>query len=104
MRVQWVGNKATMSSTKHFNGALTATQMTQLAIKVITNATHTGASDRANGTHAVSRIIWGDFNGTTYAIVCDGADIKKGIVTIISFYDVRNVASKAKRFNMKAVS
>ena len=96
--------KAQEASDKHFNGALTVAQMVQLARKIITSATHIGSSDRSNGGHAVARIIWADINGTTYAVVLDGNDVAKNIATVVSIYDVRNVAAKAKRFNMKEVA
>ena len=95
--------KALEASDKHFNGKLDYTMMVSLARKIIMNAEYVGKSDRANGTHAVSRIIWSSINGTMYAVVIDGKDIAKGIATVISIYDVHNVEVKAKRFNMKKV-
>ena len=104
MRVQFAtAYKAQDASDKHFNGQLTVDQMTQLASKIIRSATHIGVSDRSNGSYAPAKIVWSSINGTTYAVVIDSKDIAKGIATVISFYDVRNVASKAKRFNMKAI-
>ena len=104
MRIIWVGNKAELSSTKHFNGKLNKSQMTQLAGKVISNITHVGNSDRANEGRTVAKIIWGDYNGIKFGMVVDGAMFAKGILEIVSFYDVRNADHKAKRFGMKKVS
>lgn len=95
--------KANEASNKHFNGKLTAAQMNQLAGKIIMNAEYVGKSDRANGSHAVARIIWSTINGTMFAVVIDGKDIAKGIATVVSMYDVHNVEVKAKRFGMKKV-
>ena len=103
MRVQFVGNKAQLASEKHFNGALSEEQMKLLVSKVIRNASYVGSSDRANAGHTVSRIVWGEYNGVLYAAVLDGKDVKKGVATVISFYDVRNAEVKAKRFGMKKV-
>ena len=105
MIIEFVGNKANMASQKHFNGAFTEAQMKQLAMKIIKNATHTGVSDRANAGHTPAKIIWGDINNTTFAIVIDSKDIKKNKVTIVSFYDVNEAtrATKMSRFNMKAI-
>ena len=103
MHIEFVGNKANIASAKHFNGALTEDMMKVLVKKIVTNATHVGKSDRANGSHTVARIIWGDYNGKTYAVVADGEDIKKNKITVISFYDVHNKEIKAKRFNMKEI-
>ena len=103
MRVEFVGNKAKMASEKHFGGKLTEAQMKLLVIKVIKNATHVGESDRANAGHTTAKIIWGEYNNTLFGMVVDGKDIKKNLVTVISFYDVHNPEVKAKRFNMKKV-
>ena len=103
MRVEFVGNKAKMASEKHFGGRLTDQDMKALVIKVIKNATHTGFSDRSNGNHSPARIVWGDYAGVKFAIVMDGEDVKKGLVTVVSFYDVHNAEHKAKRFGMKEV-
>ena len=96
--------KAIEASNKHFNGKLDVSMMVALASKIIRNAEYVGKSDRANGTHAVSRIVWSTINGTMYSVVIDGKDISKGIATIISIYDVHNVEVKAQRFGMKKVS
>ncbi len=106
MRVQWATNeKAMMASNKHFNGAFTAAQMTTVATAMIKKADMVGISDRCNGNYAPARIVWATFNGTKYAVVLDSKDIKKGIATIISFYDINpsTEAVKVKRFNMKKV-
>ena len=103
MRVEFVGNKARMASEKHFGGKLDDAQMKLLVIKVIKNAKYVGVSDRANAGHTPARIIWGEYNNTLFAVVIDGEDVKKGKATVVSFYDVQNAETKAKRFNMKEV-
>ena len=106
MQVQWATNeKAVMASNKHFNGAFTAQQMTQVATAMIRKADMVGTSDRSNGNYAPAKIVWATFNGTKYAVVLDSKDIKKGIATIISFYDINpsTEAAKVARFNMKKV-
>ena len=106
MRVQWATNeKAMMASNKHFNGAFTPTQMTTVATAMIKKADMVGISDRCNGNYAPARIVWATFNDTKYAVVLDSKDIKKGIATIISFYDINpsTEAAKVKRFSMKKV-
>ena len=103
MNIEWVGNKANIASSKHFNGALTEEQMTQLAKKVINNKTHIGKSNRANPGHDAAYIVWGEYNGDTYAILADSKKIKEGIILIVSFYDVHNVDYKAVKYNMKPV-
>ena len=106
MRVQWATNeKAMMASNKHFNGQFNATQMTQVATAMIRKAIMVGTSDRSNGSYPPAKIIWGKFNDTKYAVVLDSKDIKKGIATIISFYDINpsTEAAKVKRFNMTTI-
>ena len=106
MRVQWATNEKAMSaSDKHFNGKLTAADMNTLARKVIMNATHTGTSDRSNGSYAPAKIVWGIYNNTTFAVVLDSKDITKGIATVVSFYDLNptTINTKATRFGMKKV-
>ena len=103
MRVEFVGKKAEMASDKHFAGKLSVTEMKTLVSKVIRNASHVGVSDRANPGHTPAKIIWGDYAGITFGVVIDGKDIKKGIATVVSFYDVHNKEHKAKRFGMKEV-
>ena len=79
MQVQWATNeKAVMASTKHFNGAFTAAQMTTVATAMIKRADMVGVSDRSNGNYAPARIVWATFNNTKYAVVLDSKDIKKG--------------------------
>ena len=95
--------KAIEASDKHFNGKYTVAQMNQLAAKIIMNAEYVGQSDRANKGHTVAKIVWSTLNGVVFAVVIDGKDIAKGIATVISMYDVRNVETKAKRFKMKKV-
>ena len=107
MRVQWATNEKAMSaSIKHFNGAFNTTQMTTVATAMIKRADMVGVSDRSNGNYAPARIVWATFNGTKYAVVLDSKDIKKGIATIISFYDINpsTEAAKVARFSMKKVS
>ena len=106
MQVRWATNEKAMSaSTKHFNGAFTAQQMTQVATAMIRKADMVGQSDRSNGNYAPAKIVWATFNGTKYAAVLDSKDIKKGIATIISFYDINpsTEAAKIARFSMKKV-
>ena len=103
MLVEFVGNKAQMASNKHFNGQFNEQQMKGIAMLIIKKAEYIGTSDRANAGHTPARIIWSSFNGTMYALVIDGKDIKKNKATIISMYDVNNVEVKAKRFGMKKV-
>ena len=106
MRVQWATNeKAMMASNKHFNGAFNVAQMTTVATAMIKRADMVGTSDRSNGNYAPAKIVWATFNGTKYAAVLDSKDIKKGIATIISFYDINpsTEAAKVARFNMKKV-
>jgi len=106
MRVQWATNeKAMMASNKHFNGAFNAKEMTTVATAMIKRADMVGTSDRSNGNYAPAKIVWATFNGTKYAVVIDSKDIKKGIATIISFYDINpsTEAAKVARFNMKKV-
>ena len=107
MRVQWATNeKAMMASTKHFNGNYTAEEMTTIATFLLKRADYVGQSDRSNGNYAPAKIIWSIYQGTTYAMVIDSKDIKKGIATIISLYDVNDKTKehKAKRFGMRKVS
>ena len=106
MRVQWATNeKAMMASNKHFSGSYTPEEMTTIATFLLKRAEYVGKSDRSNGKYDPARIIWSIYQGTTYAIVIDSKDIKKGIATIISFYDVNESTKehKAKRFGMKKV-
>ena len=106
MRVQWATNEiAKLATNKHFNGAFNTTQMTTVATAMIKRADMVGISDRSNGSYAPARIVWATFNGTKYAVVLDSKDIKKGIATIISFYDINpsTEAAKISRFNMKKV-
>ena len=106
MRVQWATNeKAIMASSKHFNNQYTPNEMTTIATYLIKRAEYVGQSDRSNGNYAPAKIIWSIYQGTTYAMVIDSKDIKKGIATIISFYDVTESTKehKAKRFGMKKV-
>ena len=106
MQVQWATNEKAMSaSIKHFNDAFTAQQMTQVATAMIRKADMVGTSDRSNGNYAPAKIVWATSNGTKYAAVLDSKDIKKGIATIISFYDINpsTEAAKVARFNMKKV-
>ena len=106
MRVQWATTeKAMMASDKHFDSKYTKSEMTTIASFLIKRAEYVGKSDRCNGKYDPAKIIWSVFNGTTYAIVIDSKDIKKGIATIISFYDVNESTKehKAKRFGMKKV-
>ena len=107
MRVQWATNeKAMMASTKHFNGQFNTKEMTTIATAMIKKASMIGTSDRSNGNYAPAKIVWATFNGTKYAVVLDSKDIKKGIATIISFYDINpsTEAAKVARFSMKKVS
>ena len=94
-----------MASDKHFNSQYTTEEMTTIATFLIKRAEYVGKSDRSNGKYDPAKIIWSVFNGTTYAMVIDSKDIKKGIATIISFYDVNESTKKhkAKRFGMKKV-
>ena len=103
MSIKWVGSKCELANHKHFNGALTADQMNMLVRKVISNATHVGISDRCNGNHMPTRILWGDYAGTKYAVVLDGAAVKRNEILVVSFYDIKpsTIESKAKRFGMK---
>lgn len=103
MRITWVGNKRELANEKHFNSALTKEQVDLLVLKVIKNVTHVGQSDRSNGSHSPAKILWGNYNGKTYAIVMDSKKLKSNVVEIISFYDVFNKEHKAKRFDMKEV-
>ena len=106
MRIQWATeSKAMMASDKHFNSQYTAEEMTTIATFLIKRAEYVGKSDRSNGSYAPAKIIWSVYNGTTYAMVIDSKDIKKGVATIISFYDVNESTKehKAKRFGMKKV-
>ena len=107
MRVQWATNeKAMMASNKHFNGAFNvAKEMTTVATAMIKRADMVGTSDWSNGNYAPAKIVWATFNGTKYAVVLDSKDIKKGIATIISFYDINpsTEAAKVARFSMKKV-
>ena len=105
MIIQWVGNKATMASEKHFNGQFNEQQMSAIVKIVLKNATHKGMSDRSNAGHPPSTIIWGAINGTSYAVVMDSNDIKQGRITVISFYDINEKTKehKAKRFGMKGI-
>ena len=106
MRVQWATNeKAMMASSKHFNNQYTANEMTTIATALLKRAEYVGTSDRSNGKYDPAKIIWSIYQGTTYAMVIDSKDIKKGIATIISFYDVTESTKKhkAKRFGMKKV-
>ena len=107
MRVQWATNeKAMMASNKHFNGSYTSQEMTTIATYLIKRADYIGQSDRSNGNYEPAKIIWSIYQGTTYAMVIDSKDIKKGIATIISFYDVNDKTKehKAKRFGMRKIS
>ena len=106
MRVQWATNeKAMLASNKHFSGNYTPEEMTTIATYLIKRAEYVGQSDRSNGNYAPAKIIWSIYNGTTYAMVIDSKDIKKGIATIISFYDVTESTKehKAIRFGMRKV-
>ena len=106
MRVQWATTeKAMMASDKHFNSQYTKSEMTTIATFLIKRAEYVGVSDRSNGSYAPAKIIWSVYQGTTYAMVIDSKDIKKGVATIISFYDVNESTKehKAKRFGMKKV-
>ena len=105
MKIDFVGKKAIMASEKHFNGELNEDMMSLLVSKVIRNATHVGQSDRSNGSHSPAKIVWGDYNNRTYAVVLDTNNIKKGIATVISFYDINENTREAKaiRFGMKKV-
>ena len=103
MQVEFVGNKAQLASDKHFNGKLSVAQMHQLVRKVIMNASYVGVSDRANAGHTPAKIIWGEYNNTLFGVVIDGKDVAKGKATVVSFYDVHNVETKAVRFGMKKV-
>ena len=106
MRVQWATNeKAMMASNKHFNGDYTPEEMTTIATLLIKRTEYVGQSDRSNGNYEPAKIIWSIYQGTTYALVIDSKDIKKGIATIISFYDVNEKTKehKAKRFGMRKV-
>ena len=63
MQVQWATNeKAVMASNKHFNGAFTAAQMTQVATAMIRKADMVGTSDRSNGNYAPAKIVWATLN------------------------------------------
>ena len=103
MQVRFVGNKAQQASNKHFGGKLSDAQMSQLVRTTIKNRTHVGESDRANNGHTTAKVVWGLVGSITIGLVLDGNDIKRNIATVVSVYDVHNVASKAKRFNMKEV-
>ena len=105
MNITWIGNKALMVSAKHFNNEYNEAEMTTFVKAVLSNATHKGRSDRANGDHEPSFIVWGQINNTTYAVVFDAKEARKGNVEVISFYDVTESTKtiKAKRFGMEAV-
>ena len=98
-------HKAMEASSKHFNSKLNIAQMRQVAALIIKKATYVGKSDRANAGHSVARIVWSEINGTTYAVVLDGNDVKRNIATVVSMYDVTEESkeTKIKRFNMKKV-
>ena len=87
------------------DSAYTAEEMTTIASFLIKRAEYVGQSDRSNGNYAPAKIIWSVYNKTTYAMVIDSKDIKKGIATIISFYDINESTKehKAKRFGMRKV-
>ena len=72
-----------MASTKHFNGNYTAEEMTTIATFLLKRADYVGQSDRSSGNYDPAKIIWSIYQGTTYAMVIDSKDIKKGIATII---------------------
>ena len=103
MQVQFIGNKATIASDKHFGGKLSVAQMEQLVRVVIKNASYVGTSDRSNGSYTPAKIVWSEVAGIMIAVMLDGKDIKAGKATVISIYDVRNAEVKAKRFGMKKV-
>ncbi len=103
MRIEFIGKKAEMASSKHFGGKLTADQMKKIAEMIIRSPEYIGESDRSNGRFPPAKIIWSTISGITMSIVIDSNDIAKNQATIISMYDVRNVEVKAKRFGMKKV-
>ena len=83
----------------------TPAEMTTIATFLIKRTEYVGVSDRSNGQYAPAKIVWAIYEGITYAMVIDSKDIKKGIATIISFYDVTESTKehKAKRFGMRKV-
>jgi hypothetical protein len=103
-KIQWVGDKRQQANEKHFNGALSATQLDDLVTRVIKGCTHVGYSDRSNGPHGPAKILWGQFTGRYYGLILDAKAVAAGKVLIVSFYDLNpdTIATKAKRFNMRA--
>lgn len=105
MKIEFVGDKARLASEKHFNGAFTPDEMTQLVRTIVKNRTHLGMSDRGNNGHNPALIIWGDYAGVTFQITVDSVHIKRGLMTVVAFYDVSGKSKeyKRQRFNMQPV-
>lgn len=106
MEIRFIKGKALEASAKHFNNEFNESEMVEIVRQVVNNRTHTGKSDRANPGHTPANIIWGDLYGTTYQITYDSIDIRKGLMTVVAFFDVNPQTKhrKTKRFNLKEVN